>query len=77
MTNTLLLQLPRREFSEDHVAFIMKNVAAGVQFLCSHHVKDCDIKPANVLVSLEGDVKVSGNAKTLLTLFKIIITNNI
>ncbi len=43
----------------DDVAFIMKGVTSGVQFLCSHNVQHRDIKPANVLVSLEGDVKVS------------------
>ncbi len=56
LTRTLGQNMP---FTEDHMAYVCKNVLTGLAFMHSHCRLHRDIKSDNILVSLDGSVKIA------------------
>ena len=46
-------------WKESEIAYVCKNVMAGLQYMHSHHRIHRDIKSDNILVSLKGGVKLA------------------
>jgi protein-serine/threonine kinase len=49
----------RVQFSEDHARFIAAELVLALEFLHSENILYRDLKPENVLVDIDGHVKIT------------------
>lgn len=54
-----MLKIGEVEMSEDEIAAVVKNVLCGLMVMHNSNQIHRDIKAANVLLSLEGEVKLA------------------
>ena len=65
MNGGILTSILKPKLSESQIATVIREVIQGIKYLHDHQIIHRDIKSPNVLLSLNGDVKVAGQFNKL------------